>query len=126
MSAATGIPGRALFGAFRPLDVDRRVFAVFTAYIDDSGSRESNLFTLSCLVGWGSEWFWFEQAWVKLLEETNANLKVQNRKLLSRYPAADCSSRLNEFEGRTPTDQIAFTQKNVGIFRRHHIITIAS
>lgn len=125
MTPLAGIPIRELFSPFGHRDFDRKAFAVFTAYIDDSGSRESNLFTLSCLVGWGSEWFWFEQAWVKLLEETNASLRAQNRTLLTRYHAADCSSCLNEFKGWSRSEQIAFTQKIISIFRRHHMITIS-
>jgi hypothetical protein len=95
---------------------------MFTGYIDESGSTESQLFTLSCLVGWGGEWFWFEQAWINLLEKKNKLLAAQGRKELSRYHAADCSSSLDEFADWTKDEQKEFTAEIVNIFRRHALI----
>ena len=117
-----GVPVQELFGCFSHRNFNRKLFALFTGYIDDSGSKESNLFTLSCLVGWGSQWFWFEQAWIKLLEETNKSLEAQGRKQLSRYHAADCSSCYNDFQGWTRDEQIEFTTKIINIFRRHPML----
>jgi hypothetical protein len=95
---------------------------VFTGYIDDSGSKESSLFTFSCLVGWGSQWLWFELAWIKLLEDTNKWLASQGRARLSRYHAADCSSCQNEFKGWTRDEQKEFTSKIITIFCRHPML----
>lgn len=98
---------------------------MFHAYMDESGSSESKLFTLSCIVGWGSEWFWIENAWERLLEKTNQRLIEQGRRRLSRYHAADCSSCLNEFSGWTREEQIELTTQIINIFRYHKVETMS-
>jgi hypothetical protein len=98
---------------------------VFTGYIDDSGSNESNLLTLSCLIGWGSEWQYIEWMWLNCLEKKNKQLKAQGRVELSRYHAADCSSREREFKDWTVPEQIEFTNWLINVFRRHRLAVIA-
>jgi hypothetical protein len=51
-----GISIQELF-SFLGKDFKKRLFAVFVGHIDDSGSKESNLFTLSCLIAWGGQWW---------------------------------------------------------------------
>ncbi|MDP9158799.1 MAG: hypothetical protein M3O09_01025 [Acidobacteriota bacterium] len=68
---------------------------------------------------------WFELDWVKVLAAKNKELTKQGRPLLSRYHAADCSSRVNEFAGWTTPEQIDFTKSLIGVFRKHQINTVA-
>jgi hypothetical protein len=72
---------------------------MFHGYIDESGSSESRLFTLPCVVSHGSTWYWLENEWVNCLEKTNKSLAGQGRQKLSRYHASDCSNLKNEFLG---------------------------
>jgi len=94
-------------------------------YIDESGSAESHLFTLSCLVGWGGMWQWIEWAWLNCLEKKNKQLKAQGRKELSRYHASDCSFRHNEFEDWTVPEQIEFTEQLIKVFRDHPLVIVS-
>jgi hypothetical protein len=96
---------------------------VFRGYIDESHDDDlvPKVFNLSCLIAYDNMWPWFEMAWVKVLEEKNAELKSQNRKQLSRYHAADCSSRKNEFEGWSTDEQIEFSLKLFDVFRKHPV-----
>jgi hypothetical protein len=95
---------------------------VLEGYIDESGSAESHLFTLACTVTHGGMWWHFENHWLKVLAAKNAELRKAGRKELSRYKAADCSNRLNEFEGWTLDEQKDFLQKLLNVFRRHSTV----
>jgi hypothetical protein len=94
-------------------------------YIDDSGSAESNLVTLSCLVSHGGMWQWIEWAWLNVLEKKNEELKVQERTPLSRYHAADCSFRYKEFKDWTVPEQIEFTEQLIRKVFRHPMSIIS-
>ena len=96
---------------------------VFRGYIDES--YNDKLFTLSCLMTSASEWLWFERAWKRCLDAKNKELKKQDRKTLSRYHAADCSSRQNEFKGWTVEEQIEFTKSLLTVFRRGAVNVVA-
>lgn len=98
---------------------------MFHGYTDDSGSTESGLLTLSCLIGWGGEWFWFENLWLNCLEKMNKQLRGQGRKELSRYHASDCSCRLGEFADWTTDEQRQLTQQLLAIFSRHPLVVIS-
>jgi len=93
------------------------LFLVLAAYVDESGNSE--FFTLSCVVAEYSAWLWFELDWKKCIDERNAQLENEHRRTISRYHAADCSSRLNEFEGWAVEEQIAFTKSLLGVFKKH-------
>ena len=112
-------------GAGRPLEPssDVRLFLVLAAYIDESGN--SDLFTLSCIVGAYGAWVWFGWDWKKCLDEKNAQLVGEGRRLTSRFHAADCSSRVHEFEGWGVPEQTAFTKSLINVFRAHITNTIA-
>jgi len=88
-------------------------------YIDESGSAESHLFTLSCVVSHGGQWWHFENAWVNWLEKKNQELRKQGREQLSRYKASDCSCFHNEFADWDKDEQIAFLEGFLNVFRRH-------
>jgi hypothetical protein len=96
---------------------------MLAAYIDESGNSE--LFTLSCLVAAYGAWVWFEMDWKTCLDKTNASLVRQGRKPITRYHAADCSSRLNEFEGWTQQEQVSLFTSLLGVFHKHITNTIA-
>jgi hypothetical protein len=97
----------------------RRLLTLLEGYIDESGSAESHLFTLSCVVSHGGQWWHFENAWVNWLDKKNQELKKQGRKELSRYKASDCSCFHNEFEDWDKDEQIAFLEGLLNVFRRH-------
>ncbi len=87
--------------------------------MDESGSAESRLFTLSCVVSHGGQWWFFENAWIKWLEKKNQELRKQGRTELSRYKASDCSCFQNEFKDWNKGEQIAFLEGLLNVFRRH-------
>src|SRR5262249_8492554 len=72
-----------------------------------------------------SKWMWFENAWKKCLDAKNRELKKQGRQTISRYHAADCSSRLNEFKGWTVEEQISFTKSLLSVFKRGCVNVVA-
>ena len=82
---------------------------IFRGYIDESYSER--VFTLSCLMSDPPNWWKIESAWKKRLRAKNTFLKSKGRAPLSRYHAADCSSRVNEFEGWSVEEQIDFTKQ---------------
>jgi hypothetical protein len=122
VESGCSIPVKELFAAFGSRD---KSFAVFTGYIDDSGSDESRLFTLACLVGEGKQWTWVERAWLNCLEKKNSELRAQGRKELSRYKASDCSTFNGEFKGWTQQEQIALQASLIKIFMLHPLAIFA-
>jgi hypothetical protein len=120
-----GVPICELWGVFGRRNFEQSLFAVLVleGYIDEGFDHE--WFTLSCLIGWGSMWFHIENAFVYLLEKTNASLKAQGRRTISRYHATDCSNLKNEFSDWSVEEQIEFTKKIVQIFRRHPLVVVA-
>ncbi len=96
---------------------------VFQGYIDESG--DAKIFTLSCLLSKPSEWMWFESAWKKCLRATNRSLKSKGRPIISRYHAADCSSRKGEFRDWTTEEQVALTMSLLSIFARHFTYVVS-
>jgi hypothetical protein len=101
---------------------DGGLFLVLAAYVDESGNDK--FFTLSCLVAAYGAWVWFELDWKQCLDEKNAELKQQDRPLISRYHAADASSQVNEFAGWTPAEVTDFFKKLLGVFRKHITNTV--
>ena len=117
------VPVRELWSSFGHRTFDRNLFMVLTGYIDEGFNDE--WFTLSCLVGWGSQWTWIELAFQNLLDKTNAALQAQGRATISRYHATDCSNKKREFRGWSDAEQIEFTKKIVEIFRKHPLAIVA-
>jgi len=98
---------------------------MFTGYLDDSGSSDTHLFTLSCLFGHGSMWQWVEWAWLNCLENKNKQLESQGRKPIRRYHAADCSGFHKDFKNWSKEEQIEFTDKLIRVFQRHNLAAIS-
>jgi hypothetical protein len=96
---------------------------VFRGYIDESYDRQSppRVFSLSCLIAFDNMWPWFEMAWVKVLEEKNAELRSQGRKELSRFHAQDINNYAEEFKGWSSTERQAFSEKLTNVFRRNPV-----
>ena len=98
----------------------RRMFVVLRGYIDES-YRKDRYFTLSCLMSGPLEWKWFESRWKKVLSSKNRSLKKQGRKQITRYKAADSSSRIGEFSGWTIDEQIELTRSLLTVFKRSRL-----
>lgn len=98
---------------------------MFKGYIDDSGSAESNLFTLACVVAHTSMWVPIELAWLKCIEEKSRQLKAQGRRELTRFHAAACSSRLGEFRNWSVPEQIEFMSRLIRIIQRHRLAIVS-
>jgi hypothetical protein len=81
---------------------------MFKGYIDES--YDQKMFTLSCLMSDIKGWSELEASWNKCLLAKNKELRKAGRCELSRYHAADCSSRVGEFKGWSTEEQIAFTK----------------
>lgn len=92
-------------------------------YIDESydHSKVPKVFTLSCLISFDNMWPWFEMAWVKVLEETNAWLKQQGRPTISRFHATDWNGSFGEFAGWAPSERLELAKKLVVVFRNHGV-----
>lgn len=96
---------------------------MLAAYVDESGNND--LFTLSCLVADYQAWVWFDMDWRQCLADKNAQLVSDGRKPISRYHAADASSRVGEFEGWEPKEVVDLFTTLLGVFRKHITNTIA-
>lgn len=113
-----GIPLRELWEGFCPGKVEEGVFVVFRGYIDESYDGTHKLFSLSCLVASGKDWEEMERAWTLRLEEVNKKLRQEGRPTISRYHAADCSGRRNEFKGWSYDERESFVLGLFEIFKR--------
>src|SRR5271156_2881324 len=89
-----------LWDGINPMGFKEGQFTVFKGYIDESGDQ-INSFTLSCLLGKGSNWGFFQGDWENVIAAKNKELIRDGRKTISRYKAADFNSRKGEFEGWT-------------------------
>lgn len=89
---------------------------IFRGYFDESYS--ARVFTLSCLISDPPGWAEIERGWKLCLKAKNKTLKKQGRQQLSRYHAADCSSRRGEFSDWTTEEQIAFARELMATLSR--------
>jgi hypothetical protein len=96
---------------------------ILHGYMDESGN--SRFFTLSYLLARPKEWMWIESEWKKVLRQKNEELKKAGRQQISRFHAADCSSRLGEFKGWSVEEQIAFVKRLLVIFHKHMTSVVA-
>ena len=69
---------------------------VLRGMIDDSGNAD-DLFSLSCLVSDGPNWFWMESDWQEHLERKKARLIAEGRHVFERYHASDCANLRGDF-----------------------------
>lgn len=125
LSQETSTETESLFRCFSPSRFERDLFVILTGYIDDSGDARE-IFTLSCLLAEGTTWTSMEADWKAMLDAKNDELRCAGRREISRYHAADCSSRLDEFEGWSVDEQKEFTQNMLGIFRRQPMLNTIS
>lgn len=112
-----GIPVNELWDGFNPCGFERGHAVMLRGYIDES--RNKDLFVLACLISNGKNWFHLESEWLNLLESKNRELKRAKRKSISRFHAADCSSRLGEFRGWSTPEQIEFMKALLKIFNKY-------
>lgn len=96
---------------------------ILHGYMDESGN--SRFFTLSCLLARPKDWMWIESAWKKVLKWKNDELKKAGRQAISRFHAADCSSRVGEFKGWSVEEQIEFVKRLLAIFKKYMTSVVA-
>ncbi len=96
---------------------------ILHGYMDESGN--SRFFTLSCLLARPKDWMWIESSWKKALRRKNEELKKAGRQQISRFHAADCSSRVGEFKGWRIEEQIEFVKRLLAIFRNYMTSVVA-
>jgi len=88
-------------------------------YIDDSGDGK-DILTLSCLIADSPAWYYLGLEWEEFIAKKNSELVATGRKSITRFHAADCSSRLGEFKGWTTNeDQIPFMQGLLSMMERY-------
>jgi len=82
-------------------------------YIDESYSGENPplTFGLNCVVAAGSEWFWIESAWNRVLERKNKELEAQGRQRISRYHSTDLSNFAGDFKDWDGPERTDFTDR---------------
>ena len=93
---------------------------ILRGYIDESYNNK--VFTLSCSMSDPANWLRFESAWRNCLRAKNKSLKNQGRTQISRYHAADCSSRVGDFKGWNVDEQIALTEDLLRVFRNCEVM----
>lgn len=101
---------------------ERDLFVIVIGYIDESysGEIEPLTFDLSCCFTTGSEWFWIENAWRKVLEKKNKELTAAGRTPIKRFHARDLNSFIGEFKGWDGPERTAFTEQLIAkAFSRH-------
>lgn len=105
-----------------PAGFSNGVFMLMTwGYMDESGDSQEDLFSLSVIVAVGFVWLSIEERWKAVLEKKNAGLLAAGRKLISRYHASNCSSRVGEFEGWSVPEQVEFSKELISILNSETI-----
>lgn len=94
-------------------DLRRSVFVIVAGYIDESYSGENPplTFGLNCVLAAGSEWFWIENAWNKVLARKNKELEAQGRRKISRYHSVDLSNFAGDFKDWDGPERTDFTDR---------------
>jgi hypothetical protein len=117
--------------AFKSLLRAGRMFAVLSAYIDDSASNDGRVL---CAGGWlchDDDWEPIEDEWESRVEMERRNSVKKGFPPISRYHAADCSSLRGEFDRSKGWDnerQRRFTKRLIETItskRKHLIIGFA-
>jgi hypothetical protein len=112
-----GISFREIAAPFRR---HSRVFAMLTAYIDESYNNRT-----FCVAAWilpEPEWRALERDWKKIIERERQESIRQGFVPISRYHASDCSSLKGEFAEENGWDKIRATKlskKLLGVIIKH-------
>jgi hypothetical protein len=83
------------------------------------------VFTLSALLGEGSDWDRLVPEWEEMIALENERLVRQGRPKISRYHASECNACDNEFDGWSSSEQVEFTKKMHAILKAHQLKTIS-
>ena len=94
MSCVKSQPYLELLESIMSYKALRPVFTLFKAYFDDSGNDE--IFSLSCVFAKVSNWGFFINDWLDVLDRKNQELKAQGSEDLVSIPR----SRLQQLRGR--------------------------
>ena len=95
---------------------------MFHGYIDESGSSQSKLITLSCIAGDWSKWFYLEIDWQRVLEKKNKQLRSQGRQEISRFHATYWSTSKGEFEGWCKEEREEFGSRLIFIIKSYPLV----
>jgi hypothetical protein len=109
-------PNHKNWGGFYPDKRYEDILVILRGFIDESYSQK--VFSLSCVMSKPSGWLEIESGWKKCLRAKNKKLRADGRKEISRYHAADCSSRVGDSKGWTVQEQISFTTELLAVFKR--------
>lgn len=113
---------KELFDGLNPLGFEKGVFVILRGYMDEA--KDPKTFNLTAVIATGHTWFYFEQDWLRVIEEKNRDLKAQGRKPISRYHATDCQFLWKDFEGWKPEERDEFCKNLFTIFEKYpmHVI----
>ena len=92
---------------------------ILRGYMDEA--RDDKTFNLTAVIGDGGTWFYFEQDWLKVIDEKNKELEAQGRPPISRYHATDCQFSMKEFKGWGGDERNAFCKKLFQIFEKYRM-----
>jgi hypothetical protein len=95
---------------------------MFHGFMDESGSSQSKLITLSCLAGDWSQWFYLEIDWQKALDKKNKQLRDQGRQEISRFHATYWSTSTGEFDGWSKDEREEFGGRLIVIIKRYPLV----
>lgn len=95
---------------------------MFHGFMDESGSSQSKLITLSCLAGDWSQWFYLEIDWQKVLDRKNKQLRAERRQEISRFHATYWSTSTGEFAGWSKEEREEFGTRLIFIIRRYPLV----
>lgn len=107
------------------MGMEKGIFVIFKGYIDESYDKYQRLFTLSCMIGRGKDFYEMERLWKMRLKAKNKQLEKDGRRVLSRYHATDCNARGGEFHGWEREERDEFVLKLFQVFKRIPLHCIA-
>ncbi len=93
-------------------------------YVDESYDAKSSIpsvFALGCIIADDSTWRYFEWDWRDCIDGVNRELRAAGRPEITRYHAADCSSREGDFNGWSIDEQRSFVGSLFQVFKKHRL-----
>lgn len=95
---------------------------VIKAFFDESWNpNRPRMFAVAGVLARADEWDSIEAGWKAALDETNAELTRQGRRLISRYHASEMNAHDREYEGWINEENAAFDQRMLSVIRGRDI-----